>query len=71
MNNLPLSVIRSFVDTSFRLLLSLEFYQGTVLWFRFCFAPILAYLGVIETRAANIIRMGTLVLRFSHTTAFA
>ncbi|KAF9990254.1 hypothetical protein BGZ75_002887 [Mortierella antarctica] len=61
----------SFVDTSFRIVLSLEFYLGTVLWFRFCFAPVLAHLGVIETRATNIAWMGTLVLGFSHTTAFA
>ncbi|KAF9189641.1 hypothetical protein BGZ51_001377 [Haplosporangium sp. Z 767] len=61
----------SFTDTSFRIVLSLEFYLGTVLWFRFGLAPVLAYLGLTEARAANIAWMGTLVLGFSHTTAFA
>ncbi|KAF9177719.1 hypothetical protein BGZ51_008344 [Haplosporangium sp. Z 767] len=61
----------SFVDTSFRIVLSLEFYLGTVLWFRFCLAPILAYLGMTSTRAVNIQWIGALVLGFSHTTAFA
>ncbi|KAG0097921.1 hypothetical protein BGZ93_001612 [Podila epicladia] len=48
----------------------LEFYLGTVLWFRFGLAPVLAYLGLTESRAANIEWMGTLVLGFSHTVAF-
>ncbi|KAG0353143.1 hypothetical protein BGZ54_002392 [Gamsiella multidivaricata] len=61
----------SFADTSFRIVLSLEFYLGTVLWFRFCLAPVLAHLGLTEARAPNIEWMGTLVLGFSHTTAFA
>ncbi|KAG0205657.1 hypothetical protein BGX28_002773 [Mortierella sp. GBA30] len=61
----------SFADTSFRIVLSLEFYLGTVLWFRFCLAPVLAYLGLTETRAVNVAWMGALVLGFSHTTAFA
>lgn len=52
-------------------MLSLEFYLGTVLWFRFCLAPVLAYLGMTFTRAANIQWVGTFVLGFSHTTAFA
>lgn len=60
----------SFADTSFRIVLSLEFYLGTVLWFRFGLAPVLAYLGLTESRAANIEWMGTLVLGFSHTVAF-
>ena len=60
----------SFADTSFRIVLSLEFYLGTVLWFRFGLAPVLAYLGLTESRAANIDWMGTLVLGFSHTVAF-
>ncbi|KAF9111114.1 hypothetical protein BGX27_005373 [Mortierella sp. AM989] len=61
----------SFADTSFRIVLSLEFYLGTVLWYRFCLAPVLAYLNFTETQAANISWMGTMVLGFSHTTAFA
>lgn len=61
----------SFADTSFRIVLSLEFYLGTVLWFRFCLAPVVAYLGLTDHRATNIDWMGTLVLGFSHTTAFA
>ncbi|KAI8599902.1 hypothetical protein EDD21DRAFT_378601 [Dissophora ornata] len=61
----------SFVDTSFRIVLSLEFYLGTVLWFRFCLAPVVAYLGMTETQADSIEWMGALVLGFSHTTAFA
>ncbi|KAF9993443.1 hypothetical protein BGZ79_001856 [Entomortierella chlamydospora] len=61
----------SFADASFRIVLSLEFYLGTVLWYRFCLAPVLAYLGFTETQAANISWMGTMVLGFSHTTAFA
>ncbi|KAF9429412.1 hypothetical protein BGZ76_001330 [Entomortierella beljakovae] len=61
----------SFVDTSFRIVLSLEFYLGTVLWYRFCLSPVLAYLAFTETQAANIPWMGTMVLGFSHTTAFA
>ncbi|KAG0230421.1 hypothetical protein BGW41_002524 [Actinomortierella wolfii] len=61
----------SFADTSFRIVLSLEFYLGTVLWFRFCFAPVMAYLGLTPAHIANIQWMGTLVLGFSHTTAFA
>ncbi|KAF9337094.1 hypothetical protein BG006_006272 [Podila minutissima] len=60
----------SFADNSFRIVLSLEFYLGTVLWFRFGLAPVLAYLGLTESRAANIEWMGTLVLGFSHTVAF-
>ncbi|KAF9431033.1 hypothetical protein BGZ94_000032 [Podila epigama] len=60
----------SFVDTSFRIVLSLEFYLGTVLWFRFGLAPVLAYLNLTEQRATNIAWMGTLVLGFSHTVAF-
>ncbi|KAF8980751.1 hypothetical protein BGZ46_003750, partial [Entomortierella lignicola] len=61
----------SFADASFRIVLSLEFYLGTVLWYRFCLAPVLAYLNITETQAANISWMGTMVLGFSHTTAFA
>lgn len=60
----------SFADTSFRIVLSLEFYLGTVLWFRFGLAPVLAYLGLTESRAAKIEWMGALVLGFSHTVAF-
>ncbi|KAF9163058.1 hypothetical protein DFQ26_002965 [Actinomortierella ambigua] len=55
----------------FIIVLSLEFYLGTVLWFRFCFAPVVDYLGMTPSRATNIQWMGTLVLGFSHTTAFA
>ncbi|KAF9363388.1 hypothetical protein BGX34_004263 [Mortierella sp. NVP85] len=61
----------SFADTSFRIVLSLEFYLGTVLWFRFCLAPMVAYIGLTDHRAASIEWMGALVLGFSHTTAFA
>ncbi|KAG0217994.1 hypothetical protein BGX33_008855 [Mortierella sp. NVP41] len=63
----------SFADTSFRIVLGLEFYLGTTLWFRFCLAPVLAYLGLTEApiTAENVDWMGSLVLGFSHTTAFA
>lgn len=62
----------SFADTSFRIVLSLEFYLGTTLWFRFCLAPVAAYLGLTNTPVAeNVDWMGSLVLGFSHTTAFA
>ncbi|KAF9905825.1 hypothetical protein EC991_001230 [Linnemannia zychae] len=52
----------------------LEFYLGTTLWFRFCLAPVVAYLGLTNIPAASIANvdwMGSLVLGFSHTTAFA
>lgn len=63
----------SFADTSFRIVLSLEFYLGTALWFRFCLAPVAVYLGLTNSLVAveNIDWMGSLVLGFSHTTAFA
>ncbi|KAG0378125.1 hypothetical protein BGX24_004674 [Mortierella sp. AD032] len=63
----------SFADTSFRIVLSLEFYLGTTLWFRFCLAPVVAYLGLTNTSGPidNVDWMGSLVLGFSHTTAFA
>ncbi|KAF9923632.1 hypothetical protein FBU30_006355 [Linnemannia zychae] len=63
----------SFADTSFRIVLSLEFYLGTTLWFRFCLAPVAAYLGLTNSISLpeNVGWMGSLVLGFSHTTAFA
>ncbi|KAG0059358.1 hypothetical protein BGZ90_004498 [Linnemannia elongata] len=63
----------SFADTSFRIVLSLEFYLGTALWFRFCLAPVAVYLGLTNSLVAveNLDWMGSLVLGFSHTTAFA
>lgn len=54
-------------------MLSLEFYLGTTLWFRFCLAPVAVYLGLTNSPVAaeNVDWMGSLVLGFSHTTAFA
>ncbi|KAF9976107.1 hypothetical protein BGZ73_009144 [Actinomortierella ambigua] len=69
--NAPLSHLIAVVLGLFMIVLSLEFYLGTVLWFRYCFAPVMAYLGMTQSRATNIQWMGTLVLGFSHTTAFA